>query len=821
MSDESDPSFLSQVSGLAREWVESKRRSLQASPRTDVDGYDSQSRSVGSGFGEQHIGFDELREIKEIRESGGQIATLMESKALLNFGESVEIHVENNEETAQVVDGDEKTLQEWLTDAFPHIELEVLALGEDALTYPYAVGEILETQAGGFKEFLPAEPFTLKPKTNRKGEIQAWEQVVNQSGSQKTQTLPPDAIKHFVLNRNSARDKTGISELLRNKDEIEAFRTNQQAIEQAIELHGFPQRHVKVGTEDGAPIRDNELRRVRQIFDPRNTDANTAYFTGSDVEVDTLEAHNFDYQAIHEMDMRNLTTALGLPLEAGNVGSDGLGSGKPAELRFALLKLQITANQRRFGMQFVEKVFRPVVDQYSPFDPDAHMRLELDDPLEDIGDMASVIQSVGDYMTPSEARERLDLPETDIEENEFGPPGDSGEQGGGLFGSAGGDTGNPNRELAEIPEKYTDGTGLSEDDFVPNQSILDVIEPTLDFIDTHGLPNPDNQQEGATRINQLKRRIDNNEPLEPGFWQEILNFHKRHRAQGNHECDESELPEQATEIDNSRFDECHYDAGWFSNRTWGGDTAYEQAQRIVDALESADVEINASANETDTDGLQHVSEQELAQSPEWEQPLLEMQQRIWETDTGDTRLLNIPRASETPEFVKERIKDAIRGGAIFSDIDGIPGSELMNLRENMLEELAESDGWTIDGVADKLEQFGMSTDQARTVARTETASVLNTARETGYEERGDEDNRFYWTGVFDDGRTTEACQWLMEQTHPQHGGSPVPMDELKELIDEAPEHDPEMQDNLARPENFVVHPNERKTFVRFVEGTFE
>jgi len=57
---------------------------------------------------------------------------------------------------------------------------------------------------------------------------------------------------------------------------------------------------------------------------------------------------------------------------------------------------------------------------------------------------------------------------------------------------------------------------------------------------------------------------------------------------------------------------------------------------------------------------------------------------------------------------------------------------------------------------------------------------------------------------------------LMDQTNPNHGGDPVSLDELKSLIEEAPEHDPEMQDNLARPEDFVVHPNERKTFVRDV-----
>jgi hypothetical protein len=101
------------------------------------------------------------------------------------------------------------------------------------------------------------------------------------------------------------------------------------------------------------------------------------------------------------------------------------------------------------------------------------------------------------------------------------------------------------------------------------------------------------------------------------------------------------------------------------------------------------------------------------------------------------------------------------------------------------------------------------------IARSETASIVNTAREEGYKETGMGDEQFYWVGGTDD-RTTEACNWLMDQTNPNHGGTPVSLDELKSLIEEAPTHDPEMQDNLARPEDFVVHPNERKTFVREV-----
>jgi len=41
-------------------------------------------------------------------------------------------------------------------------------------------------------------------------------------------------------------------------------------------------------------------------------------------------------------------------------------------------------------------------------------------------------------------------------------------------------------------------------------------------------------------------------------------------------------------------------------------------------------------------------------------------------------------------------------------------------------------------------------------------------------------------------------------------------DEEKELIAEAPTHDPDLPDDIARPEAFTTYPNERKTFTRAV-----
>jgi len=140
----------------------------------------------------------------------------------------------------------------------------------------------------------------------------------------------------------------------------------------------------------------------------------------------------------------------------------------------------------------------------------------------------------------------------------------------------------------EIPDKYLDGTGLSEDDFVPNQNVQNVTEDAVDFIDEHGLPNPDNQEEGRARVNQLYDHAVNGEPLAFDYWLEIYNFHQRHRAQGNHECDESSLPAEAEDINQNEYDPCMFDPGYFSDKTWGGDAGYEQAERIVEAIEDTE-----------------------------------------------------------------------------------------------------------------------------------------------------------------------------------------------------------------------------------------
>jgi hypothetical protein len=754
-----DDSIVSQVRGLATDWLASKRRSLQAEPVTKVD---KSSRTTGYTFDGQEIGLDELRDIKRVRESGGIVSQLIHAKALLNFGTNISIEVED--EQVAIINDNEVTLEDWLHDTFDDLDMLALELGEDAIWYPYAAVELVENRAGGFSKVLPIEPWTLTPETDEQGRIIAWTQTTwSDSGQMTEQTLSPDDIAHFTLNKSSARDEVGISEVLRNMEEIEAWKQNQRAVMQAIDLHGFPQRHVKVGREGGAPIRDDELRRVRTIFDPNTTDANTAYFTGQDVNIDTLEAHSFDFAGIQEMSLTALTASIGMPLEAANIGSDGLGSGMPAQVRMNILKLQVQANQTNFARQLLDNIIRPVVRDYSPFDHNAHIHLNFDSPLEDMSERTTMVQQVGNYMTTNEAREQLDLAPKDELEGQYGPATTQTEE----------------EETEETDVLFT----LETYDDYP-QAARDNAQKALDWREEHGDEVQGGTQVGWTRANQLA----SGESISRETIGRMAAF-RRH--------------EDNSKIDPDKEGKPWTDAGYVAWLLWGGDEGISWAERKLDQLEEGKQN-------------QDFSDIEYEMAADWDEPLLEAHAQIWHNDSNE-RILGIT-SGVTPDFVKDRIRESIFSGAIFETFDSIPSSKREEFKQRYAETLTQ-DEWKIDDVTEMVQEFdpSMEKSQAETIARTETASIVNTAREEGYTEMGQGDDRFYWTGVIDN-RTTDACEWLINKTNPNNGGTPVSMSELKDLIEEAPTHDDDMNDDLARPDDFVVHPNERKTFVRFVDG---
>jgi len=749
MADDA-PGFFRSLRGLATDWVQTKRKNLQAKPQTQV----GSAGGIGQyEFGGQEIDQQELKDVKAMRESGGIISQVYHSKALIKFGTGAELQAEDDD------------LQQALNEElFSDLESLVLDIGEDAIWYPYSVGEIVETRTGDFSHIELIEPWTMLPQTDEYGDIIAWEQQIS---GRTAEAFDPEEIGHIIINKASGRDKTGISEVLRSKEEIETFKSNQNAMREATERLGFPFIHAKAGREGATQLNDNELRRIRNRL--AEIGPGETQVTGPDVDIEQMEPATVDFAEIQTRDMKMLATASGLPIELLNEGSDGLGSGMPAELRKELLALRNEADRRKVADQFVTEFVKPVVREYTEFDHTQNITMQIDPFLDDKQDMASLIQSVSGYLTANEVRDKLGM--APIDDDELGesyvvPEDEESDEpeGGGLFGSDGGGT-----DFRDLQDVEDIDTGDYPEAAVENaQMALDAREET-------GNPNDCGTQVGWERANQLV----NGEDLSEDTIGRMSNFarHEDNKEQG---------------------EEGRADCGWLMWNAWGGDDgiawAEEQMDEFAEARENSDLA---------SEGMEP-----------WERDMLDLHQRIWAED-NDKQLVSFTETA-VPEFVQERLRQAVIGGAVFGDIENVGGADLNQLRQNLADELTQ-DGWTTDTVTDAVQEVDptVSRSQAETIARTETASVVNSAREIGYEGQGLEDDGFYWTGSIDD-RTTQACEWLINETNPNHGGDPVSLSELKDLIAEAPTHDDDMQDNLARPEDFVVHPSERKTFVRDV-----
>jgi hypothetical protein len=236
------------------------------------------------------------------------------------------------------------------------------------------------------------------------------------------------------------------------------------------------------------------------------------------------------------------------------------------------------------------------------------------------------------------------------------------------------------------------------------------------------------------------------------------------------------------------------DAGAGTAQATDGGTAVAGGSGEPDTPEAASL---TKAEVTELDDLMLTAHREQIQPA----TLGDIEKRVWTDDDA------------VPEYVRERIERAIRDlGAVFEDIESVPSSTIDRLKDILADQMTQPQGWSLDSIVDEMSDVwpGVSEEKLETVARTETASVLNTAREDGYEDLpGDDTPRFYWEGPADS-RTTEACEELKARTNPDFGGEPVSMNDLiRAQEDVQATHFPGLSFR-----KHTIHPNERHTFVR-------
>lgn len=394
---------------LARAWVNNKATALnqntQQLQRDAQSHIETVDQPTEDRWQSRKAKRSELETYRDIRQSGGIVSTLLEIRSLMVFGVGGEYQAE------------EDTVEDWLNDQFGNMDGLLHDIGMDAYTYGYSLAEITETKGGDFGSLAFVQPWTTVPALNKRGDIQSWEQKVEHGRGKHTQTFAPQDLIHFKVMKASGRDPIGMSLLGRALHEAETYRDNQRAIQNAVQMYGFPKFHIKVGPEDGVVIDDNELRRLRPQFD--NINEQTKWLTGSDVSIEKIQGEMADFKGLTEHDLSKLAIAFMLPVELTQLGGgEGLGSGFPAKVRERMFLLSADSHQNLLAQQ-LEDLAGTLITEYAPFSADtSEITFQFNDPITDLEEIKTQVDAIGGDMTVNERREQFDLSPVEDEEGE-------------------------------------------------------------------------------------------------------------------------------------------------------------------------------------------------------------------------------------------------------------------------------------------------------------------------------------------------------------------------------------------------------------------
>lgn len=142
---------------------------------------------------------------------------------------------------------------------------------------------------------------------------------------------------------------------------------------------------------------------------------------------------------------------------------------------------------------------------------------------------------------------------------------------------------------------------------------------------------------------------------------------------------------------------------------------------------------------------------------------------------------------------------------VYDEYANIPDLQGLNVKQDIVDKLTDSQGWSLSDIESKISsQFGnqMKDQQIQTIARTETAAVLNGANVNAIEARPD-DPDVRWVGP-DDGDQTELCNDLSKDTE-----DGVPYSEFQQMMQEyAKQYEAGKTD---RVDQGILHYQERYT----------
>lgn len=406
--------------------------------------------------------YKELKQREAIYLNGGPVTAFIDTRSMMMYGTGVEFQTET-----AITDDQGQTVDEYLERLLPNLELHFT----EAATHTYWAGdawpEIVESRDGEFSHLNLIDPTTVDVTWDEHGGITDLEQIVQtERGQVRRQSLDTDLVGHYWFKR-APGGPLGQSLVEQNMDEIETYARNAAQRRNAIRLHGSPHYSISVGSE-GQSIPDKIMRRVRNRFRSDQTDEETNWVHGGDIEVNELDVPGFEGMGdIIETDIAALAMGFNVPIEWTNFGSAGLGEGTPAKSRLLAFERVARTEQRLRANQFIHDVIRVILDRYSPFPKDIDVQLVFGDVVSDQAATAEWMSQFSWALHRDEVRERLDVPAWDDEDDREAPPetdpnaaqGDAGGGIGGMFEGAGTDF--PSRAL-EVPDNAVSIDDASE-----------------------------------------------------------------------------------------------------------------------------------------------------------------------------------------------------------------------------------------------------------------------------------------------------------------------------------------------------------------------
>jgi hypothetical protein len=244
----------------------------------------------------------DLQKYENIYRAGGLVSQAIDAYPLFGLGAGYTLEGEP---------GAVKTITEW----FHKIDIDTLLWQAwvDALVYGDGIQENVYARGGDLIYLVPRNPKNFTIDVDEWGMIQGY----TQRAQKKEIILKPEKITNLTLLPVSG-ESYGVSLLGRAFDDVMRDTKTAESTATAIERHGYPRYHIKVGSETNT-YSDEAKKDVASEFTELKAD--NEFVSDPDIDIIPIDTQGVNrVDSYNEWSMSRLLSAMGVPSEVIGTG---------------------------------------------------------------------------------------------------------------------------------------------------------------------------------------------------------------------------------------------------------------------------------------------------------------------------------------------------------------------------------------------------------------------------------------------------------------------------------------------------------------------